>query len=377
MWKHFYSLGAVAMLMSTSIAIGQTSGQAPVNSGQPPVNSGQPPANSGQLPTDPNRNAPNAQDPNAPNPPGNQNRDNVNPNNQPGGAPGAAGAVFPGGAVGNQRQFGMNSPMSDQVLAALLTVQSEQLAALAQLAMQNATNEDVKAFAQTQLNAAEQLASQFQNLSGNYARSDFGAAQDPLRRGVAGRRPENPSSVPPRSPREPVFEPQDNPARNPNAATNARGRQEIEAETNTAIAGGLNQQGIQQGATQTFGTGRGMANTAGSLDPVSLFRQIGQQTTTQIQQQLQNRSGNAFDVAVVNYSIVELTRALATLQVVGQSTANELGGVVNEGIQQTQLALRQAEQLAGQLANSDDNRSRTNQIRRSDLPRSERGRITP
>lgn len=405
-----------AVGLCTSPLHAQTSGQEPTQfvPNQSGINSLQGTNTPGvNAPINPNQNANNQNRP--------DNANGRNNRNAPENAGNPAGGISTGGFRNGffNGGIGANGALDNsQALALLIVIHEQQLAQLAQLAVQQSTNDDVKAFAQAQLNATQQILAQLGGGTG--IGSNTGVGQDPLE----GRNNTRNARNPQRQPREPLAEPHTNSGGN--TASNNTGNNA--APNNTNVGG--NQ--VVPFGSNGVGMRNQLANQAGSFDLLSLQQQIAQETSSSLQRLLQGQSDNAFDLAFVHFTIVELSQTLATMQAIaqnggvsnnfnqngnalndvtpndgnprsqdganenppapnanpndatsqnatqagiGQPGAGNLQGVLNAAMQQTQLALKQAEQLAQQLANNSN--GNTNRIRRSDLPRSERGRITP
>lgn len=216
-----------------------------------------------------------------------------------------------------QRAQGRQESLADGQIAAALIIDNQKEIALAELASQQAQNEQVKEFAQKMIEDHKQLVQQLQR----YAESaGIPRQQLTLDTGTSGERSRQ-STAQSEQDRQSAQRPQDE-ERTPRRAA----RPELEQR--------------QRGASQ------------GGVDFVQLKHELANENLRSIRQDLQEKSGAEFDQCYMFGQVMAHMHMADALKVSSKHVSSELEQTLQQGLQKTKQHLEEAKQLAQQLEKS-------------------------
>jgi predicted outer membrane protein len=202
-------------------------------------------------------------------------------------------------------QTGSTSSQGDRVLAAWLLADNQKEVALAEIARERATNEEVKQFATRMIEDHKMVVNKLkQHAPPGSTESD---------QGTQGTRPgETTPSTP-------------------------RGQEGERSST---------QQGSRPGETRSPGGRASPTEGAGSLDIVSLKRELTQQCIQSARRELESKSGAEFDKCFMFLQIAAHMEAVDTLKVFKNRAGRELAQVITEALPKVEAHLEQARSIA-------------------------------
>jgi predicted outer membrane protein len=265
--------------------------------------------------------------------------------------------------------------LHDMFLANWIGIDNQTEITLNQFAMQKASSQEVKDFAQEMIRAHGELAKKLNSTVANtntaafprIARTPYTAgyrgpqAPAPAAPGMApGMTPEPPTANPPQA--NQGNSPQGNPTPGtPTPATTPAPVPEQPASNSPqegaaprATEGPV---GGQPGSPATISGGPIAAAIAGSrLNPVNFKREINSQLVTIVEQKLDQKKGQEFDRCFVQGQIGAHVHMLATLEVARTQASSQLKPVLDEAVEVAQNHLRHAESLLNKL-DSQESRS--------------------
>lgn len=212
------------------------------------------------------------------------------------------------------QQSRQSGSQTDGQLAAVLIIDNQKEIALAEIAAQEAQNEQVKQFAQKMIQDHKQFVQQLQRFAES---AGIQEQQFTLESGATGERSRSTTQQRPQQ-----------------AEREERSREEESTARRAARPAELGE-GSQQG-----------------VNFVSLKKELAQQSLQSIRQDLQEKSGSEFDHCYMFGQVMAHMHMADALKVFSKHASPQLQETLQKGLQTTQQHLTQAKQIAQQVERS-------------------------